>query len=130
MTGGTRMVAIQFENKVRIPAGIDDLESFRRWARSDEFPERGRFAYLNGELFVDLSMEDYFPHTRVKTEYAVTLFPEPDSPTTPRVSPGPTARSTPSTARMIPSPVKNWVLRLVILRRASVFNFLTLIGHR
>ena len=57
---------IQFEDKVRIP-GITDLEAFRRWARSDQFPERGRFAFLRDEVWVDLSMEQAFTHNRVKT---------------------------------------------------------------
>src|SRR5947209_1245551 len=49
------MVSILLEEKVRIPAGIDDVEAFRRWARSDAFPEHGRFAFLQGTLWVDLS---------------------------------------------------------------------------
>ena len=38
-------------------------------------------------------------------ESAVTLFPEPDSPTTPSVRPALTSRSTPSTARTSPERV-------------------------
>lgn len=67
-----RMVPIQFEERVRIP-GISDLDSFRRWARSDEFPEQGRFAYLHGEVWVDLSMEQAFTHNRVKTRISTIL---------------------------------------------------------
>jgi Uma2 family endonuclease len=66
------MVPIQFEERVRIP-GISDLESFRRWARSDEFPEQGRFAFLRGEVWVDLSMEQAFTHNRVKTRISTIL---------------------------------------------------------
>ena len=51
------MSAIVIAEKVRIHAWVVDLESFRRWARSDEFPRRGWFSYLHGELWVDLSME-------------------------------------------------------------------------
>ena len=32
--------------QVQIPADVVDLESFRRWAKSDEFPEHGWFSYL------------------------------------------------------------------------------------
>jgi Uma2 family endonuclease len=67
------MSAIVIEDKVRIPAGLDSLEAFRRWARSDDFPDSGRYAYLNGEMWVDLSMEQLFTHNRVKTQFTVVL---------------------------------------------------------
>src|SRR5439155_26636571 len=44
------------------------------------------------------------------TDSAVTLLPEPDSPTTPSVSPLLMWKSIPSTARTTPSSVKKWVL--------------------
>src|SRR5205807_8068350 len=49
-----------------IPNGIVDLESFRRWARSDDFPETGTFSYLDGEIWVDSNMEQLFTHNQVK----------------------------------------------------------------
>ena len=52
------MVPVILGDEVRIPGGIEDLEAFRRWAKSDEFPERGRFAFLGDDLWVDLAMED------------------------------------------------------------------------
>lgn len=67
------MVSILFEEKVRIPADIVDLESFRRWARSGEFPEHGWFSFLRGDLYVDLSMEQAFTHNRVKTKFASVM---------------------------------------------------------
>jgi Uma2 family endonuclease len=42
---------------VRIPQWVDDLASFRRWAHSDGFPERGRFDFLGGELWIDMNGE-------------------------------------------------------------------------
>src|SRR5690348_7296171 len=42
---------------------------------------------------------------------AVTLLPDPDSPTIPSVSPAATEKLTPSTARRMPASVKNWVCR-------------------
>src|SRR5262249_55628153 len=51
---------------------VKDLKSFRRWAKSDEFPERGWFSYLNGELWVDLSMER-LAHNKVKGEISIAL---------------------------------------------------------
>ena len=67
------MVPIVMEEIGRIPPDIVDLESFRRWARSDDFPERGRFSYLAGKLWVDLSMEQLFTHNKVKTRFAAVL---------------------------------------------------------
>ncbi len=67
------MVPIMFEESVRIPADIVDLESFRRWARSEEFPEQGWLSYLRGEIWVDLSMEQLFTHNLVKTCFTVVL---------------------------------------------------------
>src|SRR5439155_24954890 len=43
---------------------------------------------------------------------AVTLLPQPDSPTSPRVSPWATANETPSTACTTLSAALNWVYRL------------------
>jgi hypothetical protein len=42
---------------------------------------------------------------RLRIDIIVTLLPQPDSPTTPRVSPGLTLNETPSTALTIPSSV-------------------------
>lgn len=36
-------------------------------------PEHGWFSYLNGEVWVDLSMEQLFSHNRVKTQFTVVL---------------------------------------------------------
>jgi Uma2 family endonuclease len=49
-----------------IPDGITDLDAFRRWAKSDDFPRRGRFAFLNGNVWMDLTMEQAFSHNQVK----------------------------------------------------------------
>src|SRR5690348_4879724 len=45
------------------------------------------------------------------TDSAVTLLPEPDSPTRPSVSPGCTVKLTPSTARTTPASVSKYVRR-------------------
>jgi Uma2 family endonuclease len=61
------------DGAVRVPGWVVDLASFRRWAYSDEFPERGRFSYLGGELWADLTMEQLFSHNGVKTEVTTVL---------------------------------------------------------
>jgi Uma2 family endonuclease len=54
---------------VRVPSWVVDLDSFRRWAQSDEFPETGRICYLHGEVWVDMSREQVFSHNQVKNEF-------------------------------------------------------------
>jgi Uma2 family endonuclease len=60
------LATIVIDEQIRIPTWVADLDSFRRWAHSRDFPERGRFAYLGGELWVDLSMERLI-HNLIKT---------------------------------------------------------------
>jgi hypothetical protein len=48
------MVAIVLQDSIRIPR-ITNLESFRRWARTDQYPEHGWYSYLQGELWADQS---------------------------------------------------------------------------
>ena len=67
------MSTIVIQESVRIPERVVDLDSFRQWAQSDEFPERGRFSYLNGEVWVDMSPEELLRHNLVKGEYAIVL---------------------------------------------------------
>lgn len=58
---------------IRIPDWIADLETFRRWARSEEYPRHGWFSFLDGDIWVDTSMEKLFSHNRVKTQFTVVL---------------------------------------------------------
>jgi Uma2 family endonuclease len=58
---------------VRIPDWVEDLGSFRRWARSADFPETGRVCYLHGDVWVDMSKEQFFTHNQVKAEYTFIL---------------------------------------------------------
>ncbi len=67
------MPTIVFEDKVSIPADVVDVESFRRWALSPRFPDRGRFSFLNGEVWFDMSPEELLTHNRVKGEIAAVL---------------------------------------------------------
>lgn len=57
---------------VRIPLWVVNHKSYRRWAESDEFPERGQYAYLDGEIWVDSSMER-LGHNQIKTRFATVL---------------------------------------------------------
>jgi len=62
------MATINFEERFRIPDGIDSLEDFRRWVRSDEFPERGRIDYIAGTIEVDMQAQAYYSHGGVLGE--------------------------------------------------------------
>jgi Uma2 family endonuclease len=58
---------------VSIPSWVVDLESFRRWADADDFPEEGRIWYLQGEVWIDMSKEQIFTHLAVKREFYYVL---------------------------------------------------------
>jgi Uma2 family endonuclease len=61
------------EGQVHIPNWVVDLQSFRRWADSDEFPQTGRIGYLKGEVWVDMSKEQVFTHVDLKGEFTEVL---------------------------------------------------------
>lgn len=63
-----------WDDSVRIPGWVHDLASFRRWTLSDEFPQSGRIDYLGGDIWVDLTMEEFYGHNQVKGEYAFTIM--------------------------------------------------------
>jgi Uma2 family endonuclease len=58
---------------VHIPAWVTDLAAFRRWVRSDEFPEKQRICYLKGEVWVDMSREQFYSHNQVKGEFTIVV---------------------------------------------------------
>ncbi|MDX1946354.1 MAG: Uma2 family endonuclease [Pirellulaceae bacterium] len=65
---------IVVNGEAEIPAWVRDHASYRKWARSDDFPEGGRFAYLNGTIWADFTMEQVFTHNQVKTAIAAVLY--------------------------------------------------------
>ncbi len=60
-------------DQVSVPEWVTDLDSFRRWADSEDFPEAGRICYLDGEVWVDMSKEQLFTHLAVKNEFNIVL---------------------------------------------------------
>jgi Uma2 family endonuclease len=68
----TNFVYAKLGGEVRIPAWVVDLESFCRWATSEDYPESGWFSYLKGELWVDLSMERV-GHNQIKGRFAIVV---------------------------------------------------------
>src|SRR5688500_13238325 len=67
------MSTVIIEDTIRIPDSVTALDSFRRWVRSEEFPQKGRISFLNGEVWVDRSPENLFSHNQVKGEIAIVL---------------------------------------------------------
>lgn len=66
----TRLPArVVIEGELEIPP-IQDLEDFRQWALSDEFPDSGRIDYIDGRIEVDMSPDNLFLHTSAKSEVA------------------------------------------------------------
>jgi Uma2 family endonuclease len=61
------------DDTIRVPLdATDDLAAFRQWTKSDNYPDRGDYAYLNGDLWVDLSMETLL-HNQIKMQIAAVL---------------------------------------------------------
>src|SRR5579859_2864569 len=67
------MTDVIVADEVCIPSWVNDLGSFRRWAKSDAYPERGWVSFLDGAIWLDMSMEQLFTHNRVKTCYTAVL---------------------------------------------------------
>lgn len=59
--------------QVSIPDWVVDLESFRRWADADDFPDTGRVWFLRGKVWVDMSKQQVFSHLLVKSQYNIVL---------------------------------------------------------
>lgn len=56
-----------------IPDEVTDLETFRHWTHSDEFPQQGRIWWLKGKVWADMAKEQLFTHNLVKTQIASVL---------------------------------------------------------
>lgn len=76
MTALLREEAVDFlpyNDAISIPAYVRDFDSFCRWVISDDFPQRGRICYLNGEVWIDMSPEELYTHGQVRNEFAAAL---------------------------------------------------------
>ncbi len=62
------------QETIRVPASALSLDGFRRWAKSAEFPEQGRFSFIGAELFIDMSPEELETHNKAKTATVTKLF--------------------------------------------------------
>src|SRR4051812_29184811 len=58
-----------------VPPSVFEIEGFRAWATADDFPERLRVTFLNGEIILDMSNEEINSHVAVKTAIGGVLYP-------------------------------------------------------
>src|SRR5258708_1366629 len=56
-----------------VPPDVRNLEGFRAWATADDFPERVRVTYLDGEVYLDTSNEEINTHVALKTRLISAL---------------------------------------------------------
>ena len=52
---------------LRLPGDVGTLAGFRAWAQSDDFPEKGKFSLINGNILIDMSPEEIETHNKVNT---------------------------------------------------------------
>ena len=60
---------------VCLPPWVIDLESFRRWAVSDEAPDKTPVYFLADEVWIDMSKEQLFSHNQLKLSLILILAP-------------------------------------------------------
>jgi len=65
--------AVIFEDQLRVPMDVFELQKFCDWAHSDEYPETGKIAFIDGEIEVDMSPEELTSHNRVKRDLSIDL---------------------------------------------------------
>jgi len=61
--------------EVTVPPWITTLDSFLDWRESDAVDENARVWFLEGQVWVDLSMEQVYTHVDVKSEFVAVLRP-------------------------------------------------------
>ncbi|HBI45378.1 MAG TPA: hypothetical protein DDY78_21380 [Planctomycetales bacterium] len=59
--------------QVNVPSWVVDLDSFRRWAESDDVPEKLRVWYLKGEVWIDMGKQQIFSHLALKNAFNMVL---------------------------------------------------------
>jgi Uma2 family endonuclease len=62
------LFALGDSQAISIPSAARSLRGFRNWALSEEFPQRGRYSFIEGELIIDMSPEFFETHNAVKVE--------------------------------------------------------------
>ncbi len=60
-------------DRVHVPATVFDHEGFRRWVKSDEFPESASASFIDGEVLFDMSPESFDSHNKPKLKLTEIL---------------------------------------------------------
>jgi Uma2 family endonuclease len=67
-------ITLVLEEQIEVPMDLRSLADFRRWATSEDFPQRGRIDYVAGRIDIDMSPEDLHTHGKLKTELVGVLW--------------------------------------------------------
>ena len=68
-----RLTLVTDRFQLVVPPEVRTLEGFRAWATADDFPERVRVTFLDGEVHLDMSNEEINTHVGLKTRVSSTL---------------------------------------------------------
>lgn len=68
-----RSIMIVGEDDIRIPWRASSFTGFRRWLHSGSFPKEGLVSFIDDQIEVDTTMEDFFEHGQVKAEIGAVL---------------------------------------------------------
>jgi Uma2 family endonuclease len=68
-----RLTLITDRFQLVVPPDVSTLEGFRAWATDDDFPERVRVTFLDGEVILDMSNEEINTHVALKTRLISAL---------------------------------------------------------
>lgn len=71
------MIVRQLEDRldVAVPPEAHELDGFRNWVESPDYPEQGRISLIQGEVLIDMSPEDIDDHNQVKGEINNVIGP-------------------------------------------------------
>ncbi|MFO0938721.1 MAG: Uma2 family endonuclease [Gemmataceae bacterium] len=58
---------------IEIPTWVNDLTSFRHWIDTNELPEKLPVHFIDGEVWMDCEMEEFFSHNCIKTALGIAL---------------------------------------------------------
>ncbi len=72
--GISRRADVFVADGIRVPGWVVDLETYRQWAISEDYPKSGWVSFLDGAIFVDPNMEELFTHNQVKGAYAFAIM--------------------------------------------------------
>ncbi len=61
------------EGSVSIPSWVIDINSFRQWTESADFPDQGSIWWLCGDVWIDMTKEQIFTHNHLKTRVVSKL---------------------------------------------------------